>query len=103
MKNKMKPKILVMGGNQDYHEVEVSWARLREEVSKRIGISEEELLENLRIEDTKISAHQLKNYGATISLTERTLSNETMINGLENFFEKVGRYAEKHKALYVLI
>ena len=99
----MKPKILIMGEQQDYSEVEVSWARLKEGVSKRIRGSEEGLLESLRIEDTKISAYQLKNYGATIPLKEETLPNEIMINGLERFFEKAGKYAEKHKAPYVLV
>ena len=44
----MKPKILIMGEEQDYCEAEVSWVRLKEEVSKRIGGSEEGLLESLK-------------------------------------------------------
>ena len=99
----MEPKILVMGEQQDYYEADVSRARLKEGVSKRTGGSEEGLLKSLRIEDTKIPAHQLKNYGGTIPLTEGTVANETIMDGLERFFEKASGYAEKHNAPYVLV
>ena len=100
----MEPKILVMGKKQDYLEAETSRARLKEGFSKTAGlIKPEELLDSLRIENTEIPAHQLKNYGATIPLTEGIVAGETIIDGLERFFEKARGYAEKHKAPYVIV
>ena len=100
----MKPKILIMGKKQDYYEAEVSRSRLQKEISKMaVMIKEEELLYNLRIEDNKIPANQLKNYGGMIPLTEGIVGNETIVDGLERFFEKTDAYAKKHGVDYVLI
>ena len=99
----MEPKILIMGKNKDYSEAEVSWARLKEEVSKRTWDSEEGLLGGLRIEDTEIPANRLRSYGATIPLKEEIVANETIMDGLERFFEKTRGYAKKHNTPYVLV
>ena len=101
----MKPKILVIGDEQDYYEIEVNRTRLNKKISE-MGIAgiikEEGLLNNLRT-NNKIPANQLRNYGATVPLKEETLASETIMDGLERFFEKARRYAKKHNAPYVLI
>jgi len=101
----MKPKILVIGDEQDYHEIEVNRTRLNKKISE-MGIAglakEKELLNNLRT-NNKIPANQLRNYGATVPLKDETVANETIMGGLERFFEKACRYAEEHRAPYVLI
>ena len=99
----MESKILIMGENQDYFEAEISSARLKKGISKIIDSFEGNSLDNLRIKGTKIPAYQLKNYGGTILLTERTVVNETMIDGLERFFKSANKYAEKYNASYVLV
>jgi hypothetical protein len=104
----MEPKILIMWKEQDYCEIQIGKEITRKTVSEMyntFGLEgrEEELLYSLRIEDAEIPANQLRNYGSTIPLTEGTVANETIMDGLERFFEKASKYAEKHKAPYVLV
>jgi hypothetical protein len=100
----MKPKILIMGREQNYCEAEVSRARLEKEIPKIIGtLKEEELLYSLRIENTEIPANQLRNYGSTTPLTEGIGARETIIDGLERLFKRVEGYAKNYGAPYVLV
>ena len=104
----MEPKILIMGENQDYYEIQMEKEVIHKtisEMSATFGIEgkEEELLKKLRKDDKRISANQLRTYGATISFQEDMLSCKTVIEGLSSFFEGVDNYAQNHGADYVLV
>ena len=57
----------------------------------------------LKTKRESIPGNQLRNYGSTVQLLEDTLTNETIMTGLERFFEKARKYAENYNAPYVLI
>ena len=101
VKSKMKPKILIMGEEQDYCEAEVSKSRA---YLKKEGISElEGLFNDLRIKGTKIVANKLRGYGVSFPLKVTTTPREMIPDALERFFKEVLKYAEKHNAPYVLV
>ncbi len=104
----MKTKILTLGNQQDYYEVQVEREAIHKvisEMSSNSGIegNEELLLERLKINGSKISACKLTNYGGTVPFQKETMASETMIDGLERFFKSASKYAERHGTPYVLV
>lgn len=99
----MPVKILTLGENKDYYELVNSRARIQASVLASKTIEDEAVLLRLRDESKKYSANELIPYGATINLSESTISGETLIDCLSRFFQKSVNYANKHSSEYVLV
>lgn len=95
-------EILSLGDNQDYYRLNTNKKNLRV-IFPKSCLEKGYLLNDLK-ESSRISANQLKVYGATVILKEMTTArDESVIDGLERFFRKVEDYATKHNAPFVLI
>ena len=97
-------RILVMGNERNYYEVEVNKENLYRGIGKAKNLLDigNAILDNLE-PINKISASRLSPYGCQITLVENGRVTELIGDVVEKIFEKAKEYAEKHQAPYVLI
>ena len=97
----MKTKILTLGENQDYNELDVRDERIHKYLSEN-GTSDynsgEKLIEVLRVRNSNL---QLEPYGTALPFKEE--DQASYIRALRNFFTKIDNYAQKHGINYALL
>ncbi|MBT4257765.1 hypothetical protein HOD88_01110 [archaeon] len=99
-------KILTLGQNQDYLEVDTTSQGIQkafQEANREVDGPLADMVISSLTKDSGISADQLTPYGGTIPLGENYSRGDTILQSLEIYFGELSKYAVEHGARHVVV